>query len=145
MQELIPPHKRTVELTFEIFNLRMLFYRLLIPLHFSATIRFTKTYRWSRVVLTVRCVFCDCLLDSSWQIAKVSILANYKQNTPHAMGRFICLMRLPLIFSLPVAQRRNRMNNTKKGDSGAKLIFGNEEWDEKPFFLISLIEHKSRV
>ena len=37
------------------------------------------------------------------------------------------------------------MNNTKKGDSGAKLIFGNEEWDEKPFFLISLIEHKSRV
>ena len=37
------------------------------------------------------------------------------------------------------------MNNTKKGDSGAKLIFGNEEWDEKPFFLISLIEYKSRV
>ena len=37
------------------------------------------------------------------------------------------------------------MNNTKKGDSGAKLIFGNEERDGKPFFLISLIEHKSQV
>ena len=37
------------------------------------------------------------------------------------------------------------MTNTKKGDSGAKLIFGNKERDGKPFFLISLIEHKSRV
>ena len=139
-------------------------------------------------------IFYDCHSDSSWRIAKVSILTNYKQNTPQAMGRFICLMRLPPSFSLPVAQRRNRMNNTKKGDSGAKLIFGNEELvsqllrnysgleilkdvqaediedvtdkfvpmfeeerdsdvvkkihlkgNEKPFFLISLIEHKSRV
>ena len=58
--------------------------------------------------------FYDCRFDSSWQIAKVSILANYKQNTPHAMGRFICLMRLPLIFSLPVAKKEESHEQYEK-------------------------------
>ena len=55
-----------------------------------------------------------------------------------------------LCFFLPVARRKNRMNNTKKetaepSRSSETVKKIHLKGNEKPFYLIPLIEQKSRV